>query len=66
MSYLIDVVNQLVRGAPGLWITAIGAVILFWLLWDAAIRYSKNSLVAFYVQVGFLLGASYLMISFLL
>ena len=66
MSYLIDVVNQLVRGDSGLWITAIGAVILFWLFWDAAIRYSKSSLVAFCVQVGFLLGASYLTIIFLL
>ena len=66
MSYLIDVVNQLVRGDSGLWIAAIGTVLLFRLFWDAAIRHSKSSVVAFCVQVGFLLGASYLTVIFLL
>jgi hypothetical protein len=66
MSDLIDIVKQLERGDPGIWIAAIGTVILIKLFWDAAIRYSKSSAVVFCVQVGFLLGASYLMIIFLL
>jgi hypothetical protein len=36
MSDLIQVFNQLVRGDPGLWIAAIGALALLKLFWDAA------------------------------
>ena len=66
MSDLTQVFNQLVRGDPGLWIAAIGALAFLKLFWDAAARYANSEVVAFCLQAVFLLGASYLMINFLL
>jgi hypothetical protein len=66
MPDLIQVVNQLVRGDPGLWIAAIGALALLKLFWDVAARYANSEVVVFCFQAVFLLGASYLMINFLL